>query len=274
MRVGGAATGAGLPAQERRFGAYQAFARSDWAWEFLRRHRCYHSDWRATIPDSLPPLKLRDGTTLLRLRRRYPLAERWGLYAFADPSEPAREALVFWLPTLSRRTARARCQMARHPQPPNLTSLSDFHAQRSAVIDIDGNPVISMKGHGFSVTLVAPGWHLLTCPALVTFELEGFAEFAARVEGLGLLRQLVHPTTVVSFDRLSLHASRRLHQTLIALDGSLLGHSYREIATAIFGARRAAEGWNASNRSLKDTIRRLVAKGHQLMNGGYRNLLR
>jgi hypothetical protein len=34
-----------------------------------------------------------------------------------------------------------------------------------------------------------------------------------------------------------------------------------------------AADWHSSSRSLKDRTRRLVAKGHQLMNGGYLDLL-
>jgi hypothetical protein len=65
----------------------------------------------------------------------------------------------------------------------------------------------------------------------------------------------------------------RLRQALLALDGSLAGASYRQIATTIFGEDRVSEEWSAASRFLKERIRRLVAKGHALMNGGYRDLL-
>ena len=68
----------------------------DWAWEFLRRNADYIADWRSSVPQQLPCITLRDGTKLLRLRRRFPRAEKWGLHAFADPKLCAHKANVFW----------------------------------------------------------------------------------------------------------------------------------------------------------------------------------
>jgi hypothetical protein len=268
------AAGVGLDAAEPSVRAYQAFDLGDWAWEFLRRHGDYQTDWREGTPRTLHCVQLSDGTRLLRLRRRYPRAERWGLYAFANPFYPAQKAPVFWLPSTSRRVARARCQMIGEARLSSHISLGNFRADRSAVIGADGVPVVSMKGRGFAVGLIAAGWHVLTHPAIVTFELKAFEEFSSRIECLEILRRLSQPSTSTSFGRLPLQATERLHHALLALDGSLHGRPYREIATMIFGARRVAEDWNATSRSLKDRTRRLVTRGHHLMNGGYRDLLR
>jgi hypothetical protein len=65
----------------------------------------------------------------------------------------------------------------------------------------------------------------------------------------------------------------RLRQALIALDESLKGKTYRQIAITIFGAKVVAEEWWGGSQFLKDRTRRLVAKGKELMEGGYRDLL-
>ena len=58
-----------------------------------------------------------------------------------------------------------------------------------------------------------------------------------------------------------------------ALDGHLAEASYREIAEALFGARRVeGEMWKTS--SLRDRTIRLVKGGLALMRAGYRKLLR
>ncbi|MBA1914286.1 DUF2285 domain-containing protein, partial [Escherichia coli] len=49
--------------------------------------------------------------------------------------------------------------------------------------------------------------------------------------------------------------------------------TYRQIATTIFGAKMVADEWQGPSQFLKDRTRRLVAKGIELMNGGYRDLL-
>ena len=65
----------------------------------------------------------------------------------------------------------------------------------------------------------------------------------------------------------------RLMLMLRALDSHLADASYREIADALFGARRLErELWKTS--SLRDTTIRLVRGGLALMRVGYRKLLR
>jgi hypothetical protein len=65
----------------------------------------------------------------------------------------------------------------------------------------------------------------------------------------------------------------RLILMLRALDGHLAKASYREIAEALFGARRLGyEAWKTS--SLRDRTIRLVRGGIALMQSRYRKLLR
>jgi hypothetical protein len=64
----------------------------------------------------------------------------------------------------------------------------------------------------------------------------------------------------------------RLVLALRALDARLDKASYREIATALFGAARLPKrGWKTHN--LRDRTVRLARLGHAMMEGGYRRLL-
>ncbi len=64
----------------------------------------------------------------------------------------------------------------------------------------------------------------------------------------------------------------RLVGALRALDGRLEGATHREIAIALFGARRIPErGWKTHD--LRDRTIRLARLGNDLMQGGYRRLL-
>lgn len=66
---------------------------------------------------------------------------------------------------------------------------------------------------------------------------------------------------------------RRLILALRAVDGSLEGHSYREIAQGLFGKHRIPDrGWKTDH--LRSRTIRLVRAGLRLMRGGYRALLR
>ncbi|MDF0523354.1 DUF2285 domain-containing protein [Bradyrhizobium yuanmingense] len=65
----------------------------------------------------------------------------------------------------------------------------------------------------------------------------------------------------------------RLILALRAVDGSLKGNSYREIAQGLFGKHRIPDrGWKTDH--LRSRAIRLVQTGLRLMRGGYRALLR
>ncbi len=65
----------------------------------------------------------------------------------------------------------------------------------------------------------------------------------------------------------------RLILALRALDGRLADASYRDIAAGLFGPERLPErGWKSHD--LRDRTIRLVRFGMELMQGGYRRLLR
>jgi hypothetical protein len=64
----------------------------------------------------------------------------------------------------------------------------------------------------------------------------------------------------------------RLTHALRALDGRLDEATYRDIAAALFGAKRIpARGWKTHD--LRDRTIRLARLGAELMQGGYRQLL-
>ncbi|MGY3146385.1 hypothetical protein ACVWYQ_003384 [Bradyrhizobium sp. USDA 3397] len=66
---------------------------------------------------------------------------------------------------------------------------------------------------------------------------------------------------------------RRLILSLRAVDGSLEGHSYREIAQGLFGKHRIPDRtWKTHD--LRSRTIRLVKTGLHLVRGGYRALLR
>jgi hypothetical protein len=245
---------------------------SDWAWEFLRRNPAYRSDWRASFPRRLPIVTLRDGTRLLRLRRRYPRAERWGLYAFTDPAGASPAAPVFWLPGIHGRLIRARGSRTKSSEAGSAAPLAAFAANRFAAIGIDGVPVVTVKGQGLHVALELHDLPVLTRPSSLVFELDRLDDLSRHTECLKILQRLTKPKAAGASGSI-FGNDERLRHALIALDASLAGKTYRQIAISLFGEQRVAEDWRGVSRFLKDRTRRLVAKGHELMNGGYRDLL-
>jgi hypothetical protein len=245
---------------------------SDWAWEFLRRNPDYSADWRSSVPRRLPHVTLKDGTRLLRLRRRFPRAEQWGLYAFADPSVVARQAPVFWHMAALKQVVRVRAARPTHRE--NLTplTLSSFNVDRAAAIGVDGVPLLLMKGPGIHVPIEIHDVAVLTHPFAPVFEIDGFSDLSAQTELLKRLHRFAEQAPSAA-SRPAFAIDERLHHALIALDESLRGKTYRQIAVTIFGEKKVAEEWQGPSQFLKDRTRRLVAKGTELMKGGYRDLL-
>lgn len=256
--------------------SFAAFDPSDWAWEFLRRNPDYRSDWQASVPRRLAHVTLKDGTRLLRLRRRYPRAERWGLYAFANPSVPARQAPAFWHLDALQRTVRLRAELpaepAKHHRGTTLLALSDFRVDRVAAIGVDNVPLVLMKGPGSHVPVEISGLAALSLPFAPVFEVDGLFDLGAQTELLKRLHRYAEQAPNPGI-RSPFGIDERLHHALIALDESLAGKTYRQIAITIYGEKRVAEDWQGASQYLKDRMRRLVAKGAELMNGGYRDLL-
>ncbi|XIA62015.1 DNA -binding domain-containing protein [Bradyrhizobium sp. TZ2] len=257
---------------ERDCKATETYDPSDWAWEFLRRNPDYRTDWRSAVPRRLPHVTLSDGTQMLRLRRRYPRAEQWGLYAFADPLKAAQEAPVFWLASANSRLIRARCAQVDESCDHASAPLAAFKVSRFAAIGVDGIPVVTLKGQGTHVALELHGLAVLTQPSRLVFELDGLDDLNGQMERLKTLQRFTKPQ-LGSDHRPPFGCDERLHHALIALDESMAGKSYRQIAIAIYGEKRVAEEWGGTSQFLKDRARRLVAKGHELMTGGYRDLL-
>jgi hypothetical protein len=243
----------------------------DWAWEFLRRNQDYVADWRCSVPRRLPYVTLSDGTRLLRLRRRFPRAEQWGLYAFADPTLAGREAPVFWHAEALRGVVRLNTEKLRGPANATLRTLGDFKVDRRAVTGVDGLRLVLMKGRASCVPVAIEGLAALTSPFAPVFELHDLGDLSAQTELLKRLQRFTESEKAAHKPPFT--SDERLQHALIALDESLAGKTYRQIAITIFGEKRVAEEWQGPSQFLKDRTRRLVAKGTELMNGGYRDLL-
>ncbi|MCA6111796.1 DUF2285 domain-containing protein [Bradyrhizobium cenepequi] len=249
------------------------YAGADWAWEFLRRNDDYIADWRSSVPRHLPCVTLKDRTQLLRLRRRFPRAEKWGLYTFADPKLCPHQAPVFWHTSALKGVVRLNAQRPNDPDNASTArTLADFNVDRRAVIGIDGVTLVLMKGRGSQVPVEIHGLSVLTAPFAPVFELHDLADLAGQTE---LLRRLQRFTEQRhgAIQKPPFTSDARLRHALIALDESLKGRTYRQIAITIFGEKKVAEEWHGHSQFLKDRTRRLVAKGTELMKGGYRALL-
>jgi hypothetical protein len=230
--------------------------RRGWAWEFLRRLPAYRdafAQYGAVAAD----------------------AQRWGLLRYEEPMLDAKSAAVFWrledcpsvLPLSALREVD-REQLV----PFNLDHIScriEFHHSdgggRSDVLFVEEGRFLQVSISGprdlKDALLFMPA---LDIPGNVTARAASFRRLNDLMQ-YGHLRQTLYPQEP---------RAPRLINVLKALDGSLAGLPHREIALLIFSKERVEADWGGPQHHLRDQVRRAVAYGHGLMDGGYRQFLR
>lgn len=137
----------------------------------------------------------------------------------------------------------------------------------------DDRELVLFQHSSGTVQLAIEGISVLTGPVRATFEIDGLTHAGKATAALHALTKLGAGKPIRSSHSWSL-SELHFRNYLIALDGSLHGATYRQIAQAIHGRNRVQKDWTSESRSLKDQIRRAVHRGHALMNGEYRKLLR
>jgi len=240
-----------------------------WAWEFLRRNTDYQRDVRLNRAGHPTAIQFISGATLFRLRRRFPSAEDWGLSFFSNPKKTALEVTPFWLPELLTSIAFCEARTANDNDEEQL-SLACF-AGRRAVLVHGSRQIISIAcGHRVANLVVTDG-SLLVGNRALKFHHQGLKSAAKHFEALKLLSQFAAETAVSTSPAVS--SDSKYRDYLVALDGRLAGHSYRDIAEVLYSSERVGAYWTDDTRGLKSKVRRAVECGLALMNGGYRDLL-
>lgn len=244
--------------------------RPGWAWEYLRRNPSYRGGFDENAGFDHHEDLVVNGVQCFHLEKRSFAAKAWGLVAFECPDRTAETANVFWHPDVSRRIVPCDCAPI-DGWTGAAFDLLKLSGRRQLLITENAEYLVVQRNCK-SARLVAHGRSLLTGPVKATFHIEGL-ERAGRVAET--LRTLASFMNEQQSKALELGQSEsQLHDYLIALDGHLEGRTYRDIAEVLYGADRVNEVWTNETRHLKDKVRRAVASGIELMNGGYRKLLR
>ena len=138
------------------------------------------------------------------------------------------------------------------------------------ILDHDQVEHLLLRTSEDSVTIDIRGARVYRGPTTLTFQVPGFVK--AEVAG----RTLQKLSKIIASPSRWQKLTRRqilLRDAAATLDGTAQGATYRDIATAIYGAQRAHAAWSGSDRSLKDKLRYARAVGEKLRAGGYRTLM-
>jgi hypothetical protein len=185
-----------------------------------------------------------------------------------DPKLPANQAPLFWLPQFDPRVVLLSAASDAFNRSLTIGSLTPTFVRRGSegdhwtVQDAQGRHRFVLTGDAGTATPLA---------AVIPFD----ANFAARMDAaLRLWRAVAREPRRRPADRLTPQRRQRLILALRALDGRLVGASYRTMAEVLFGKSRVPMGSSWKTHDLRDRTIRLVRSGTKLMQGGYLDLLR
>lgn len=244
----------------------RTLSREDFAWEFLRRNRHYNTDYRAS--DAVIQT-IENGIPVTRQHRACQAAEKWGCLTFANPTMPAPSSELFWHPTTGVPTLACIATKST-----GLDVTLQGFSQRGVTLSLlamEDTQYLRVSRSQDALTLAITGVSVRPRMQL-SFQILGGATLTRDIEALKLWQSFLTTTSVGRVMQPWTARCLGLRDALIALDGAGANTSYRDIAIVIFGETRVAGEWRA-NSTLKDRVRRALARGQALRDGGYRMLL-
>jgi hypothetical protein len=184
---------------------------------------------------------------------------------FPKPAPDGKNPTILW-------TAAALPSVVALCATPTDLSRSDTNCatlDRAIVLSQDDETrIVHCGGNAFRVHLLDDVGSQTLCAVLPMDRLFDIRISAAR----RLWHALDGRASTTAPTQLPAAQRQRLVHALQALDARLDNATYREIAAALFGEHRLPErGWKTHD--LRDRTIRLARLGHDLMQGGYRQLL-
>jgi hypothetical protein len=188
------------------------------------------------------------------------------------PDRPSRAAAVFWRADVN----------------PAVLPIEACRASRNGIDAFDvrrlEHPVILLRpADGIEHVLLGDGVHriqlevrgqsLLAGPASLRYDIAGFDGTEPK---LLTLHRLIALRRLGRFPRALVTRERRAPRWITALrafDGNRAGADPRDIAGALFGHDTVRRDWNGGSDYLRSRVRRAIAAGEGLANGGYLRLL-
>jgi hypothetical protein len=248
-------------------------ADSRWAWEFLRRNSGFLTDVANSDRSKVSYRPACFQITLIRPHRDQTAAERWGLAFFPDPDHNGFQADAFWSPGIYDRAVRTHVG----PRPPgDICEIYDRTVETCVVshlTDPAGREHLLLKGNGCVIQALCSGMSILALePVKLSFIIDSIEGFQTKLRTLERAQRVYGPYDDLEAPNWSRH-SLALRNALIAFDCHEAGFSYLDTARFIYGEERATTAWSGASRAMKDEMKRALARGREMVNGGYAALL-
>lgn len=248
------------------------------AWEFLRRNSAYvkkvahrNSTQQRTEPSQESDGPTEPGTETVIVEGDVFAAE-WGL-AFAEaPNLTALQARLFWVPDSYKATPTVQVAAASHT--PEAFKMRELGGMATLLIHPDGYELLLLSDGPRRIQLAISQGSLRQRACHLHFSVSGGPytedQLAAITGFLFICRHRRFPRPSRGRKR----SGQRSAMQLQVHDGRNAGATFQQIAVALWGdwVRQAWKG--PSHDALRMRVKRLLATGNRMVQGGYRDLLR
>jgi hypothetical protein len=171
-------------------------------------------------------------------------------------------------------------QITANTDRPPATAMRDLHLAglppaSHLLVDAVGVQHVVVKSPRDHATLHITGSLAAAGSVRVRFEVTGVEALPAHRDAITALTNLLHPSAASPSKPGSWPVERlELRDALIALDGQCVGASRREVACVMLGSKLVDAEWPDPDAPLRHKIKRDLGRGHNLIDGGYRELLK
>lgn len=243
------------------------------AWEFARRNETLQDAAFKCRRGAPATQRIGSNARLYRLRRRYRVAEAFGLHYIPDPKLTAVQTVPFWLPEILESAIGLELRGRRVLRSERF-DLDRLPGAKHVLVPVAGAPELILRGDQYTGYFALDGrWTLLPRRFFLRVELGAFDRFPAQ---LASAESFFHAVCGHVLDpwRERAFGPQRLHRALLAYDiRAAHGGSHLDAARAIYGKDRVEQARQRGDNSLRERARRAFAMGKKLVDGGYRQLL-
>jgi hypothetical protein len=193
--------------------------------------------------------------------------------AFADPQRDARDADVFWRPSICSAVLPAIALPRIHRSLATSIPLKGLDCRVAVLSETNRYHHILFSQAGRALQLELRGAIEPSAASIAIVAVPRLERLSAQIHALRSLADLARNRCLRPALYPPAARGARFVHVLQALDGWHAGATQREIAMALFGEHRVDEDWSDPRQSLRDQTRRAIARAKALMTGGYLQLI-
>jgi len=193
---------------------------------------------------------------------------------FANPDQTALDAHVFWSIENYQRVVSAYARPHKDQGFGGVISLDEFNCRKTLLKSSNGEQHLLLADRRRVVQVRCIGEDIRVGPFALEPVVEGFPSVESPQRLIRTLANLYRNRNFTKPHSGWTVEGMRHRDALAALDKRRQGYSYREIAIFLYGENAVQSDWNNPNQTMKNRVIRSVKRGHRMMDGGYRKLLK